>query len=92
MTEGENEGDCFRPYKSERDPSGIRHYCPRQDEPAFRCDPRVVQVVERLGKEADGHMAELEIVEIPFETPEGWHIASSDEGCEWVAENHRTWL
>lgn len=53
-----------------------------------RDDPWLVQVVEELGDKANGHCADLKVVEIPDDV--GWHIAEYD-GREWVAENHRTW-
>ena len=56
--------------------------------PEDRADPLLVQVVEELGKEANGTCAELEIVEIP----EGveWHIQDYD-GMEAIHEEHRSW-
>jgi hypothetical protein len=53
-----------------------------------RCDPILVQVVEEMGKSADGWCAELSIVEIPDDVK--WHIHEYD-GLEHIAENHRTW-
>jgi len=53
-----------------------------------RDDPRLVQVVEELGREANGEFAELCIVEIPSNA--GWEIEDYD-GIEWVAETHRKW-
>ena len=54
----------------------------------YRTDPVAIQVIEELGKEANGFCADLSIVEIPDDVE--WHIAEYD-GIEWVAENHRTW-
>ena len=53
-----------------------------------RDDHRLVQVVEELGAEANGHCAELKVVTIP----EGvqWEIVKKD-GSEQVSEQHRTW-
>lgn len=53
-----------------------------------RDDSDLVAAVETLGKEANGHCAELKIVEIP----EGveWEIADYD-GKEAVEEKHRKW-
>ncbi len=56
----------------------------------FRCDPRVVQVVEELGEEANGDFASLKVVEVPFDGPDGWYIDDYD-GMERVAERHDTW-
>jgi len=53
-----------------------------------RDDPVLIQVVEELGKEADGFCASLKIVEIPDDIE--WTISDYD-GAEWVAEEHRTW-
>ena len=53
-----------------------------------RADPFLIQVIEQLGKEANGRHANLRIVEIPEDVK--WHIAEYD-GSEHVAENHRTW-
>ncbi len=53
-----------------------------------RDDPRLVEIVERLGQESWGTCAELEVVEIPDDVK--WHIHEYD-GSEYVAEDHRTW-
>ena len=54
-----------------------------------RDDPYLVQVVEDLGKEANGgRYAELKIVEIPDDVK--WIIVE-DDGAEHIAEVHRTW-
>ena len=53
-----------------------------------RDDPILVQVVEELGKKADGQYACLGIAEIPDDVE--WVIDEYD-GLEWVAEKHRTW-
>lgn len=53
-----------------------------------RDDPVLVQVVEELGKEANGSYSNLKIIEIPEDV--SWHIAEYD-GYESVAENHRSW-
>ena len=54
-----------------------------------RNDPLLVQVVEEMGKDADGGFAELKVVEIPDDVE--WQIDEYD-GSEWVAEKHRTWM
>lgn len=55
----------------------------------LRSDPKLVEVVEKLGVEAaSGPLAELRIVEIPDGVE--WHIHDYD-GAEHIAENHRTW-
>ena len=53
-----------------------------------RSDPKLVEVVEKLGPESWGQFAELSIVEIPKDIE--WTIEEYD-GIEWVAEKHRTW-
>ena len=53
-----------------------------------RDDEKLVQVVEELGAEANGHCAELKIVEIPNEVR--WEIEKVG-GVEHVSEAHRTW-
>ncbi|MGH7164528.1 MAG: hypothetical protein ACREIS_03260, partial [Nitrospiraceae bacterium] len=53
-----------------------------------RDDLMLVQVVEELGAEANGHCADLKVVEIPKDAQ--WEIEKSD-GMEHVSEVHRTW-
>jgi hypothetical protein len=53
-----------------------------------RNDPILVQVVEELGGEANGHYSSLKVVEIPDDVE--WEIDEYD-GMEHVAEKHRTW-
>ena len=53
-----------------------------------RDDQHLVRVVEELGTEANGHCAELKVVEIPPEVE--WKIEKSG-GVECVSEAHRTW-
>lgn len=53
-----------------------------------RNDPLLVQVVETLGKAANGMCADLEVVEIPDDVD--WEIDEYD-GLEHIAEKHRTW-
>ena len=54
----------------------------------LRDDPVLIQIVEELGDKANGHFAELKIVEIPNGVD--WYIEEYD-GCEHIAERHRTW-
>lgn len=56
----------------------------------FRSDPRVIQAVEELGSRANGVFSKLQIVDIPFDDLDGWHVVES-QGFEHVAENHRRW-
>lgn len=53
-----------------------------------RDDPALVQVVEEMGKMANGRCAELKVVKIPDHVE--WHIHEYD-GLEHVAEDHDTW-
>lgn len=53
-----------------------------------RNHPLVVQVVEELGKAANGRCADLQVVEIPDGID--WSIDEYD-GIEHIAEAHRTW-
>jgi hypothetical protein len=71
-------------------PEDGQYYAEHTHTNAFRCDLRVVQVVEQLGDEANGFCAKLKIVEIPFDGPKGWHIEDYD-GKEHVAADHGTW-
>ena len=54
----------------------------------MRSNEDLVRVVEKLGSEASGFLANLKVVEIPDDTE--WEIEEYD-GLEWVAEKHRTW-
>jgi hypothetical protein len=53
-----------------------------------RSDPLLVQVIEEMGKAANGPHAKLRIVEVPDHVQ--WEIEEYD-GFEHVAERHRTW-
>lgn len=53
-----------------------------------RDDKRLVQVVEELQGEANGHCAELKVVSIPDDV--SWVIANAN-GSEHVSEQHRIW-
>lgn len=53
-----------------------------------RDDEKLIQVVEELRQAANGHAAELRIVEIPDDV--NWVITKTDCG-EHVSEAHRTW-
>ena len=62
------------------------YFCDRE---IPRNDPDLVSVVENLGESANGFAANLKIVEIPEDVD--WYVEEND-GREWVAEKHRTWL
>lgn len=53
-----------------------------------RSNPLLVQVVEELGKKADGACAALKVVEVPNNVD---YVIEEYDGSEWVAEKHRTW-
>lgn len=57
-------------------------------DPAFRKDTILIEIVEQLGKKADGEGARLKIIEIPDDVE--FHVCEY-YGKEWIAENHRTW-
>jgi len=68
-----------------------RRYSARQDHPnAFRCNPIVVEAVEKLGDKANGQCAKLKVIDIPFQDENGWVIDEYD-GFEQIEEEHRTW-
>lgn len=68
---------------------GHRYYINKYGK-GFRCDTRLIKVVEQLGKEADGKFAKLEVIEIPFNSCDGWYIHEYD-GIENIEESHRSW-
>ena len=53
-----------------------------------RDDSLLVKVVRELGKEANARHSKLKIVKIPNDVE--WQIEEYD-GCEHIAEKHRTW-
>lgn len=53
-----------------------------------RDNPKLVECVEALGKEASGRFADLKVVEIPDGIE--WEISEYD-GWETVEEKHRSW-
>lgn len=53
-----------------------------------RNDPDLIEVVEKLGKEANGQFANLKIVNIPDDVK--WEVCEYD-GNETVEEVHRIW-
>lgn len=53
----------------------------------FRVHPKVIQYIE------ENPSKQWKVVEIPFDSIEGWSIHASEEfGVEWVAEVHRIWF
>lgn len=53
-----------------------------------RADPRLIEVVEKLGEKASSSFSKLEIVEIPDGIE--WEINNYD-GYETIHEKHRSW-
>ncbi len=53
-----------------------------------RNDPRLVEIVERLGINASGRHAKLVVIDIPEGTD--WEVSEYD-GYEKVVEKHRSW-
>lgn len=54
-----------------------------------RDDKTLISIIRKLGPDADGPMATLNIVSIPMDVD--WKIESF-QGEEWVAEKHRIWF
>lgn len=54
-----------------------------------RNDPLLIEIIEKLGDDANGEYSKLKIVEIPDDI-KCWEIAEYD-GWEYVAECHRKW-
>jgi hypothetical protein len=78
-------------------PLGLIFYCTKKkysDKNSFnpvcinRSDKYLVQVVEELGKKANGKHAKLVVVKIPNNVK--WEIDDYD-GMETIHEKHRTW-
>lgn len=54
-----------------------------------RHDPILIQVIEELGKKANGgSVAQIKLVDIPDDVE---YTIEEYDGIEWVAEKHRTW-
>lgn len=53
-----------------------------------RDDQKLLQVVMELGPAANGHCANLKVVEIPHDVK--WEIENF-HGVEQISETHRTW-
>lgn len=93
MTVGEDkDDDLYRKdfCKGKKRLFGNIYWANHSDDQVFRCDPRVIKVVEQLGDEANGHCSKLRIIDIPFDSYDGWHIEEYD-GMEQIAEDHQTW-
>jgi hypothetical protein len=53
-----------------------------------RNDPILIEIVERLGDEANGECSDLSIINIPDDVD--WYIFEYD-GYEYIVEKHRAW-
>lgn len=53
-----------------------------------RTNPKLIEMVEKLGKRANGIFADLKVVEIPDDVK--WYIHEYD-GVEEIYEEHRSW-
>jgi hypothetical protein len=72
------------------DESAHKYYAIHRDVKEFRTNPIVIGVVEELGDAANGPYADLGIIDIPFDSTEGWNIDEYD-GAESISEEHRSW-
>jgi hypothetical protein len=80
----------------EHDAGGYWPSGSRPDEPSLnRCgvriprdDEKLVRIVEELGSSANGHCADLKVIEIPHGMV--WEIESV-HGVERLRETHRSW-
>jgi len=80
------EGEKRNPIGPKRyEKSNAAYFTPR-DIP--RNDPFLIQVIEELGKQANGKYSLLKIIDIPDDVD--WEIEEYDD-WEWVAEKHRRW-
>src|SRR5690349_4980265 len=84
--------DGFHYYTKEVDeqtsPEERKTYYWSPDLELSRTDPVLVEIVERLGHEANGDCSELKVVEIPDDVE---YTIEEYDGCERIAEVHRTW-
>ena len=58
-----------------------------------RTDPKLIEIVERLGDEANGEYADLVIVDIPEEATD-WHLDNYDgsESIVYVVDGKLFWV
>lgn len=64
------------------------YFNPRLDLKYIRTHPRIIEIIEELGSEAQDN-CEIKIVEIPDDIE--WYIDENEMGCESVHEKHRIW-
>lgn len=80
-----NKLDIPIPYYPENEDFGIDSINPH----AYRAHPTLIKAIEDWGEQfAGGHMAELEIIEIPDDV--NW-VIEEHAGKEHIAEVHRRW-
>lgn len=60
-----------------------------EDQKKMRTHPILIQVLE---KHFPGDDPQFKVVNIPFDTLEGWYIDSGNDRGEFVRENHRYWF
>jgi agmatine/peptidylarginine deiminase len=53
-----------------------------------RTNPHLIDIVEEMGEEANGHCAQLKIIEIPDDVS---YFIDDYDGAETVRETHRSW-
>jgi len=64
--------------------------CLKSCDNEFRFNPILIDVVKEIGVKAGSKFSELKIIDIPFDTAEGWEIHDYD-GVEKIVECHRSW-
>jgi hypothetical protein len=74
-------------YKTPKDALSDKEKIYKENQKIIRTHPIIIQCFEEMGEKFAN---KGKIVEIPFETVDGWHISNYD-GQEWIAENHNTW-
>lgn len=81
--------DCYGGFglsKKAKDMLGVKYDYEFESD---RTNSKLVDVVEKLGKEANGFCASLRVIEIPDDVKE-WYIDDYD-GIETIHEKHRYW-
>jgi len=79
--------ECYAKDGDYRNVNG-KGYCLISDSDIPRDDPVLIEIVEKMGKKANGMCADLEIVEIPEDV--NFEIDEYD-GMESIHEVHRSW-
>jgi hypothetical protein len=65
------------------------YFCPWGYEDEYRSNPILIDLVERFPDKVACRPHSIKVVEVPDGV--NWEIHESDDGREWIAENHRTW-